>query len=218
MDIENITQRFDELILEVREFIKSIKSAGVTTDDNITQNRAWQSSAYNLLSIIPINNNQYLKEFDLIARKYDSRHSSINTHKLLEILGLLISAKNEFDKGLLTQIDLIIAAETFDNFLDHAEEYHKAGKATESAVLASAVLEDTVKKIAKKHNIDHSKTLDPLVDDMIKINVFTPVKGKRIKAYASTHNHALHADWDKFDIKDVGEMIKGIRELIEDFL
>ena len=48
--------------------------------------------------------------------------------------------------------------------------------------------------------------------------MFTPVKGKRVKGFASVRNHSLHAEWDKFDIQDVGELIKGIRELIDQFL
>jgi hypothetical protein len=52
----------------------------------------------------------------------------------------------------------------------------------------------------------------------VQAGVLTQVKAKRVRSFAGVRNHALHAEWDKFDISDVGAMIKGIRELIEEFL
>lgn len=89
----------------------------------------------------------------------------------------------------------------------------------ESSVLASAVLEDSIKKIARKYSIDSKdKSLEPLIDELKKTWVFSDVKTKRIKFYSGIRNKALHAEWADFDIHDVGEMIKGLHELIEYFL
>jgi uncharacterized protein YutE (UPF0331/DUF86 family) len=120
---------------------------------------------------------------------------------------------------MLAKIEYIIAAATFDEFLDHAKEYHGANKKMEASVLASAVLEDTVKKIAAKNSIvSAGTTLDPLIDEFVKNGVFTPVKAKRVKAFIAVRNKAFHAEWDQFDIKDVGKLIEGTKELVEDFL
>lgn len=60
--------------------------------------------------------------------------------------------------------------------------------------------------------------MEPLIESIINADIFTSVKGKRVKAYSGIRNKALHAEWDEFDIRDIGEMIKGIRELIENYL
>ena len=97
--------------------------------------------------------------------------------------------------------------------------YHKGNRKTEASVLASAILEDSVKKIASRHGIKTGGvSLDPLIDELVKAGVFTLVKAKRVRGCAAVRNHALHAEWDEFDIRDVGELIKGTRELIEEFL
>ena len=133
-----------------------------------------------------------------------------------KILGILRSVQNEAEAGLLTRLEYQIVATTFDDFLDHAAEYHRSGKLAESATLASAVLEDTLKKVARKRGIDPAgKSIDPLIDDLTKANILTPVQAKRLKAHASVRNHALHAEWDKIDLKDVGKLIEGVRELID---
>jgi uncharacterized protein YutE (UPF0331/DUF86 family) len=132
---------------------------------------------------------------------------------------LLNSAYDEWQYGLLKDIQYIVAAETFDDFLDHAASYHKSNKVIESSVLASSVLEDTIKKIANRNGLQgEGKSLEPLIDELARENVFTAVKAKRVKSYAGVRNHALHAEWDKIDIRDVGEMIRGIRELVENYL
>jgi phage terminase large subunit-like protein len=57
--------------------------------------------------------------------------------------------------------------------------------------------------------------LDALIADLVKMGVLTAVKAKKIKGYSAIRNKALHAQWDDFDIRDVGDMIKGTREILE---
>ncbi|AJG19095.1 hypothetical protein RR42_m1698 [Cupriavidus basilensis] len=50
----------------------------------------------------------------------------------------------------------------------------------------------------------------------MKKGTITPVKAKRWKAHAAVRNEALHAQWDKIELRDVGDLIRGTREIIED--
>lgn len=148
-----------------------------------------------------------------------SMDRGIPSRVVQKMYGLLESAHDEWQRGFLRKIEYIVVAEAFDDFLDHASAYHKGNKKIESSVLASAVLEDTIKRIAGKNGVEtKGKTLDPLIDDLVKADVFTPVKAKRAKGLAGVRNHALHAEWDDFDIRDVGELISGVRDLIDNFL
>jgi uncharacterized protein YutE (UPF0331/DUF86 family) len=76
-----------------------------------------------------------------------------------------------------------------------------------------------VKKIAARNNVATAgKTLEPLIDELVTAGVFTPVKAKRVKSHAGVRNYALHAEWNLIDLRDVWELIKGVRSLIEDYL
>ena len=69
-----------------------------------------------------------------------------------------------------------------------------------------------MKKIAARNDVATAgKTLEPLIDALATAGVLTPVKVKRLKSYAAVRNHALHAEWDQIDIREVGELIRGIR-------
>jgi len=233
---EEVTKRFEELIKQGQGLIGTLGPAvsiihadGRTEFDQksyeywvsqkrIPEFRSWLTSASNLIHFIVPPETHIAKECDSIMAD-EHLKQGVPSNVLVLMLGLLKGAKDEWDHGLLGRIEYIVAGETFDDFLDYADNYLKGNKKTESSVLASAVLEDTVKKIAHKNRLStENKTLDPLIDELVKANAFTPVKAKRVRSFAGVRNHALHAEWDKFDISDVGAMIKGIRELIEEFL
>lgn len=137
-------------------------------------------------------------------------------HTVQKLLGLLQSVFEEMKHGLMKKAEYVFVASTFDEFLDHASEFHKAGKKIESSVLASAVFEDAVRRLAMKMTVEQAgRALDAVIDDLTKCGAVTQVKAKRWKSYAGVRNSALHAQWEDFDIRDVGEMIKGTREIIE---
>lgn len=221
---KNIAQRFDDLIKIGNELIRRIpndtggRPIFWIPERQMPEYQSWISSASNLLRVVAPKDSHYIDEYHRLMQLKDLQNG-ISYNVVSKIHGLLISAQNEWANGLLRKIEYIIAAESFDDFLDHAASYHRGNKKKEAAVLASAVLEDAIKKIATKNAImSKEKKLDELIDSFVSNNLITPVKAKRLKSYAGIRNNALHAEWDGFDIKDVGEMIKGIREIIENFM
>lgn len=233
---EEVTKRFEVLIEKGRGLLGTlgpevvqINTYGNTEVDSesypywvpkvrIPEFRSWLTSAVNLIHYVSPSGAPLAQECDRLMED-DHLKQGVPSDVLVLMLGLLRGAKDDWEHGFLGRIEYIVAGATFDDFLDHAAEYRRGNKKIEASVLASAVLEDTVKKIAQKNGLETSgKTLDPLIDELVKANIFTPVKGKRVKAYAGVRNNALHAEWDKFDISDVGQLIEGTRELIENYL
>jgi len=221
---ENIEKRFTELLATGQKLTNSIPcdkdGSPVHWVDvkRIAEYHQWLTSVANLVNLIAPANSIFMAECNRLMN--DERFKiGIPARVVQQMYGVLNSALEEWKAGLLRKIEYIVVAETFDDFLDHATQYHKGNKKIASSVLASAVLEDTIKKIANRNSINpKGLSLEPLIDELIKKDVFTPVKGKRVKGFASVRNHSLHAEWDKFDIQDVGELIKGTRELIDQFL
>ncbi len=220
---ENIRKRLNSLIREGKSLTQRLEDSNGeirfwVDEFMISIYQKWLASAYNLVSIISNPGSYYFDEATKCINFKPSQRG-IPSDTIIKIYGLLLSLKEEIKNGLLKKIEFIFGAITFDNFLDHADYYHKANKKVESSVLASAVLEDTLKKIYRK-NINDSKglSLEEIINDLVRGKIFTPVKGKRIKSYAGIRNHAFHAEWDEFDIKDVGELIKGLRKIIDDYV
>jgi uncharacterized protein YutE (UPF0331/DUF86 family) len=220
---EAIAARFDELLASGAELARVMPRQGgsfqmVAPTHREPEYHAWLTSSANLVQAIAPKGSYFLQECDQVLHDKDLIYR-VPTRLVLRMLGILQSAKAEFDKGLLRRVEYLVAAATFDDFLDHAATYHKGNMKNEAAVLASAVLEDVIKKIAAKNELPvANQSIEELMDSLVKSAIFTDTKAKRVRAYAGVRNHALHAEWEEFDIKDVGEQIAGVRDLIAEFL
>lgn len=213
---EQVLKRIHELIAQGAQVTR--RDRGDYWVDDIVSGQAWMASAINAILQVAPPQSFYVAEVTRLSTQ-DELKSGISFNILEKVLGVLKSVEAEAQTGLLAKLELQVFVTAFDEFLDHATFFHRAGKVKESAVLVSVVLEDTIKRIAAKNTIpSEGVTLDPLIDLLTKASIFTPVKAKRIKAFAGVRNHALHAEWEKIDIKDVGSAIEGTRELLDSYL
>jgi len=187
-------------------------------DRSIPNVQAWMTSTSNLISITTLEGSYFRNELLRITTN-EQLNGGAPWVLVQKMQGLLSALKEEASHGLIRRLEDVVIATAFDDFLDHASAFHKGNKAREAGVLAAIVLEDSIKRIASKNNISIAgQSLEQLIDELVKASVFTPVKAKRVKAYAGVRNPALHAEWDQFDIRDAGELISGTRELINTFL
>lgn len=214
---EALDGRFAELIAEGATFTSVGRPGFWVWNEQKAAAHQWITAAGNLVGIATAKRGVH---WDQAVSVLENEHLArgVPMDAVTRMRGVLQATDEDRKRGLLRQIEYTIYAETFDDFLDHAETFHKSGKVQESAILASAVLEDTIKRIAKKHEVDATRSLEPVIDDLITADVFTPVQGKRVKAHAGVRNGAFHAKWDELDLESIGAAITGIRELIESHL
>lgn len=186
--------------------------------DHIKDIQSWIASSANIIFLTVTKDNYFHQECHKIVNDEDLR-TGVPLHTVQKLTGLLESLKDEIESGFLRQLEYIFTASAFDDFLDHAIQFHKSGKKIESSVLASVVFEDTIRKIAKKNVVDEAgNNLELIIDNLVKKSIFTPIKAKRIKSYSAIRNKALHAQWEEFDLSDIGQLNKGTRDIIETFL
>ena len=62
------------------------------------------------------------------------------------------------------------------------------------------------------------KTLNPLIDDLKKANVFNELKAKQLRAWADVRNAAAHGEFAKFNRQDVEQMLVGVQNFLADYL
>lgn len=221
--VENIKKRVEELENKGNEYLGKIgyyegKPKYWFGKLLIPELQKWVASVITIINFSTNDESYYYQETERIANDKDLKYG-VSFSSVQKLTGLLSSFKEELDLGFLQNFEFKIISLTFDNFLDHSAEFHSANKKTESSILVSIVFEDTIRKLADKHGIDENrKSIEDITNELTKKSVFSGVESKRMKSYATLRNYALHAHWDKFDIKEVGLMIKGTRDLIESHL
>jgi hypothetical protein len=117
--------------------------------------------------------------------------------------------------GLLASVANQARAETFDDFLDHADAYLKDKRKNEAGVIAGVVFEDTLRQICRNEGIaEIGLKIDGLISELTNRGELSSVKTERARVAAHVRTKASHAQWDEYEIEDVKATIEFTRELI----
>ncbi|MDX2252483.1 MAG: hypothetical protein NW202_09360 [Nitrospira sp.] len=138
---------------------------------------------------------------------------------MAELRALLQCLLVDAQAGLLATVADQARAETFDDFLDHADAYLAESRKNEAGVIGGVVFEDTLRRICRKQSIvEKDVQLDQLISTLTSNGIFSGVKAKRARVAAHVRTKASHAQWDEFDFSDVEATIVLARELIASHL
>ena len=165
----------------------------------------WITEALNVTELaIPQPTNAYR-----VRLEATSRTGSTNVFRVDAMTATFRGLLRDIDAGLLNNFANKIRAETFDEFLEHAEWYHAHDRKNEAGVLAGVVFEDTVRRICRDQAIDEKgEKLEELINQLAKKDVITGQQSKQAKVAAHVRTKATHAQWDEFDLDGVASAIK----------
>jgi hypothetical protein len=202
---EAVKKRMEELIAQSPELSQS--------NTNPHGQMAWLIAAQNALRLVcPSEANPYHVHTKSVVNDRMGRLE----YKVSQVSALLRRLLEDIDRGLLTSIENHAIALTFDDFLDHGEEYLERGQKDEAGVIAGIVFEDTIRRVCRTLDItEKGVALETLIAGLTKREVLTALKAKRARAAAGLRASAAHARWEEFEISDVSPVIELTRELIE---
>lgn len=219
MDI-NISKRLEELIVRGNEnYVNSrkaeviYKSSSKVSDEHYSKCVAWKFSVKNILKNVYGYESEYYVLFSKIFTCYsENDKNQYDRENISQALGILTSAKEEFDLGLLNKIIHIVSVEFFDNVLDQARELLKKGYKDPSAILGRIIIENTLKDLCKRNNVQFNEGVGASkLNEILKDNnTFTLPQFKLCRTYIELGNNAAHGDFDKYSERDVYKMFEYI--------
>jgi hypothetical protein len=125
----------------------------------------------------------------------------------------------DIDAGLIANFGNKVRAETFDNFLDYADECRKRDEKPAAGVLAGVVFEDTIRRICRDKSIsDNGQDLEKLINALARKMFITGQQSKQAKVAAHVRTKAIHALWDEYDLDGVAQTIQITRTLLQEHL
>lgn len=131
--------------------------------------------------------------------------------------GVLQNLKTEIELGIVTSLSGSITGDVLTDFLKLARAIlgeSGEGAKNVAAVLAAALFEDTLRRIATQNGIPHIEKLQDLL---------TELKGKQIlqgtqigiaNSYLYFRNSALHAQWDRVERESVVSVLGFLEQLL----
>lgn len=172
----------------------------------------WFTSAQSLLARVFGSDGAHYSNFSVIHGKQGITYSPVRRGQ-----GILRAALEDFERGYLFDLRLLVESEVFADFLDQAGALLRAGYRGPAALVAGCVLEDGLRKLCGRHGLSlpvHPK-LDLMNADLAKAGIYNKLTQKRVTAIADIRNNAAHGNWDQFERKDVEESIDWIAKFME---
>lgn len=180
----------------------------------------WQTSAESLLqNVFGSSSSTYM------AFKDSVKSEEIPTsERFSRATAVFASAKEQFENGLLFNVQTLAQADVFDEELDQAAHFLSCGYQVAAAVTAGVVLETSLKKLCelqdppiglKKPN-GKAKATDTLISNLKNSHLFNEAIAKQLRAWMNVRNDAAHGTRSngEFENREIQRMIEGIRDLI----
>jgi uncharacterized protein YutE (UPF0331/DUF86 family) len=210
---QKIRDRIIALVQEGESLSRGNKHGQLLNDAHESACVAWMGAAHHVLAAVCASpDNAYREASGRIVEHHFGYALNLGVGHLTALLKQLLI---EIDLGLLSSVANQARAETFDDLLDHAARYHKDQRLDGSAILATAVFEDTLRRICRANGIpDKDVNGDTLITALDQRGFITSIVAKRCRAAAGARNKALHAQWDEITLQDVESVIALTRELL----
>lgn len=130
-------------------------------------------------------------------------------------VGVLNSIKSEVEAGLILTIQKQVVGELYGSFIVMAKETFSNGYKDAAAVLASAAVEDALKKFAEMNELNvEDKDMSKVINALKSKSLLKGPQATIVQSYVKLRNKAFHAEWSEIDSADVKSLISFTEEFI----
>jgi hypothetical protein len=142
--------------------------------------------------------------------------------RIPSILGVIKSLKTAYESGFLIEIEELIHADLFSDFLDMGEYLLKEGFKDPAAVIIGGVLEEHLRKLCIKNSIDIKANSKPKKAEMMNTelsngSVYNKLDQKSVTAWLDLRNKAAHGKYSEYTDEQVNVTLLAIRDFIARF-
>jgi hypothetical protein len=207
---EQTTQRFKEL-LEQGARIRMQGRDGTIAD--VTDFYAWALSSLNLIQGTLGPKSPHTKAFENELAAIQNNY--VDDRKLNSFRGLFLASKADFGAGLQFNVERVVAAEVFGDFIVLAKAALAEGNHTVAGVLACAALEDALKRFSTAKGLDvEGKTMEDIVNALKSKGLVSGPQKSLLAAMPRIRNAAMHAEWEKLTPNDVGSVLGYVEQFL----
>ena len=211
MDPKKITDQIDKLIIDYQELRKHAKYEDLS--DLHGDAYAFVTRLRAALDRFAPGQNAYTKEMAAVER--DSPPERIPVY-----MGILEALRADIDAGWLEGVAELLHAEAFSDLLDQATELLEKKYKDAAAVIAGSALESHIRLLCEKFVVNTQlptgtpKKADVMNADLVKASAYNTLQQKAVTAWLGIRNSAAHGGYEKYDDKQVANMIASVRDFV----
>jgi hypothetical protein len=130
---------------------------------------------------------------------------------------ILKATADEIRGGWMVTIKGLISGEILGDFIDLAKGAIDGNKDV-AAVLVSAALEDTLKRLAVQQGLDvQDKDMSDVVGALKTKGLLQGAQGSLASGYIKLRNKSFHAEWDKIEKPEISSAISFTEQLLLEY-
>jgi hypothetical protein len=126
-----------------------------------------------------------------------------HSYEVRAVEGILTGALRDLEGGFLDGHETLIAGVVFDSVLDQARHLVESGFKDPAAVLMRVVVEDALRRIARREGLGDSGTASRLNDALRDANCYRKPTWRLVQAWLDIGNAAAHGKFDEYKNGDV---------------
>ncbi|OHE82704.1 MAG: hypothetical protein A2107_04225 [Verrucomicrobia bacterium GWF2_62_7] len=128
---------------------------------------------------------------------------------------IVSSAKDDYEAGLGANLQVSLSGEVLGDFVALAKQALSDGHKDVAAVLASAALEDALKRFARLNGVDtDGKSMQDIVGALKAKGLVGGAQKTLFETMPKIRDYAMHAEWGKLDPASVSSLIGFVEQFL----
>ena len=207
---DKFLQRFEELQKESDSLPFEPRPGSRRYKVPVGRWRKWTTSCQNLIRAVFGEESPHYVNFAEALKQCVGYDYQINA-----LQGVFQSAKEDFEGGYVFNVDLRISGEVFGDFVVLAKQSLSEGHKDVAAVLASAALEDALKRYANAKGLSiGDQTMQEVINALKSKRLVSGAQKSLLDAMPRIRNFAMHANWGKISEPDVNSIIGFVEQFL----
>lgn len=172
--------------------------------------RQWATSAQHLIISTFGERSSHSKNFDELYKVCGG-----SDYELAGLRAIFRSAKQDYNAGFAVNFELLVSGEVFGDFVRLAKQALSEGHKDVAAVLASAALEDALKKFAILNSVILvDANMQEVINSLKAKGLVGGAQKTLIDSMPKIRNHSLHAEWNKITETEVGSILGFVEQFL----
>lgn len=217
-------KQLESILSEYQDLVNNSNNNDISDKNDSVEMGALITKSISAIERITNSKSEYYKSIQIAFNEKNKYRYSHNGLIIKHIIGIITALKSDLENDYLKSLSEIIHSDLFSGYIEMSSHLLEAGYKDPAAVLTGSTLENHLRNLCIKNEIDIEyengkgkflpKKADTLNADLTKEGVYNKTYQKQITAWLDLRNNAAHGKYDQYSDIEVKLMISGILNFI----